>query len=67
MLMRYDPREHRRPPNSVWRVLNRLLARLRDRIAAENDIARLEGFDDALLKDMGIPRDEIARRVRGRR
>ena len=67
MLMRYDARESRPPANPIWWRLHRLLALLRDRVAAENDVARLQGFDDALLRDMGIPREEIGRRVRGRR
>ena len=48
-------------------MLHDLTKRIAERLRIRRDIRKLAGLDDHLLADIGIPRDEIARRVTGRR
>lgn len=47
-------------------MLYQLRRRLARWLKTDNDIRRLKHMDDYLLSDMGIERDEIVTRVRGR-
>jgi uncharacterized protein YjiS (DUF1127 family) len=47
---------------TVQQVLNKITQWL----VSGSEIERLEGLDDRLLRDMGIRRKDIARRVKGR-
>ena len=47
-------------------LLHDLGRRLRERIRLHREIERLRWLDDRILADMGIDRDTIASRVRGR-
>lgn len=69
MLMKYEPDRRDDPiaamKNALWRA-HGLLQRVHDWLALRGDIYRLQGLDDHLLADMGIQRDEIEQRVKGR-
>ena len=45
---------------------HKLVVRVRTWLQAMVDTARMQHMDDRLLKDIGIERSEIGRRVRGR-
>lgn len=47
-------------------LLHDLGRRLRERLRLHRDIERLRDLDDRMLGDMGIARDSIAKRLRGR-
>jgi len=47
-------------------LLHDLGRRLRQRQRLHRDIERLRDLDDRMLADMGIARDSIAQRLRGR-
>ncbi|MEM8633135.1 MAG: DUF1127 domain-containing protein [Pseudomonadota bacterium] len=50
----------------MFEFANRLLKEVRDRAARRRAIGELQRFDDALLKDLGILRDQIPDYVEGR-
>ena len=65
--MLYGPLDRSRRRNGAWPLLHQLIAGFRQWLQFKEEILRLRRLDDHLLADLGIPRDQIAARVKGRR